>query len=77
MGRLVAFVLGLAAAVELVADLAAPGKKAYDIFLDCLAQGVLVRAAGDNLVLAPAYVVSPAQIDQLVNTLAASIKRHA
>ncbi len=69
--------LGLAAAVELAADPAAPGRKAYDIFLDCLAHGVLVRSAGDNLVLAPAYVVNEAQIAQMVDTLAASIKRHA
>lgn len=69
--------LGLAAAVELAANPAAPGKAAYEIFLDCLAHGVLVRSAGDNLVLAPAYVVSPAQIAQMVDTLAAAIKRHA
>ena len=69
--------LGLAAAVELAANPAAPGKKAFDIFLDCLAHGVLVRSAGDNLVLAPAYRVSPGQIAQMVDTLAASIKRLA
>ena len=69
--------LGLAAAVELAADPTAPGQKAYNIFLDCLAHGVLVRSAGDNLVLAPAYVVSESQIAQMVDTLAASIKRHA
>ena len=69
--------LGLAAAVELAPNPAAPGKKAYDIFLDCLAHGVLVRSAGDNLVLAPAYVVSPSEIAQMVDILAASIKRHA
>lgn len=69
--------LGLAAAVEMAANPAAPGKKAFDIFLDCLAHGVLVRSAGDNLVLAPAYVATPSQIAQMVDTLAASIQRHA
>ena len=69
--------LGLAAAVELAADPAAPGKKAFDIFLDCLAHGVLVRSAGDNLVLAPAFIATPSQIAQMVDTLAASIKRLA
>jgi beta-alanine--pyruvate transaminase len=68
---------GMAAAVELAADPAAPGKKAFEIFLDCLAHGVLVRSAGDNMVLAPAFVVTPAQIAQMVETLAASIQRHA
>jgi beta-alanine--pyruvate transaminase len=68
---------GMAAAVELAADPAAPGKKTFEIFLDCLAHGVLVRSAGDNMVLAPAFVVTPAQIAQMVETLAASIQRHA
>jgi beta-alanine--pyruvate transaminase len=67
----------LAAAVELAPNPSAPGKKAYEVFLDCLAHGVLVRSAGDNLVLAPAYVVTPAQIAQMVDTLAAAIKRQA
>jgi adenosylmethionine-8-amino-7-oxononanoate aminotransferase len=52
-------------------------EKAFEIFLDCLAHGVLVRSAGDNLVLAPAYIATPSQIAQMVDTLAASIKRHA
>ena len=69
--------LGMAAAVELAAEPAAPGKKAFEIFLDCLDHGVLVRAAGDNLVLAPAYIATSSQIAQMVDTLAASIKRHA
>ena len=69
--------LGMAAAVELAAEPAAPGKKAFEIFLHCLDHGVLVRAAGDNLVLAPAYIATSSQIAQMVDTLAASIKRHA
>ena len=69
--------LGMAAAVEMAANPQAPGKKAFDIFLDCLSHGVLVRSAGDNLVLAPAYVVTPAQLAQMVDTLAAAIRRQA
>jgi beta-alanine--pyruvate transaminase len=69
--------LGLAGAVELASITGAPGKRAYDIFLDCYHQGVLVRAAGDNIVLCPPYIVDKAQIDQLVGTLASSIKKHA
>jgi beta-alanine--pyruvate transaminase len=69
--------LGLAGAVELASIAGAPGKRAYDIFLDCYHHGVLVRAAGDNLVLCPPYIVDTAQIEQMVGTLAASIKKHA
>ena len=50
---------------------------AFDVFLDCFHQGVLVRAAGENLVLAPPFVVEQGHIDQMVSTLAASIRKHA
>lgn len=69
--------LGLAGAVELAPSAAGPGKRAYDVMLDCFHHGVWLRAAGDNLVLCPPYIVSDAQIDQLVQTLADSIKRLA
>ncbi len=69
--------LGLAAVVELAPLPGAPGKRAYDIFLDCFNHGSLVRPAGDNLVLAPPYIVEDSHIDQLVSTLATSIKKHA
>ena len=69
--------LGLAGAVELAPLPGAPGKRAYDIFLDCFQRGSLVRPAGDNLVLAPPYIVEKSHIDELVGTLADSIRRHA
>jgi beta-alanine--pyruvate transaminase len=69
--------LGCAAAVELAPIAGAPGKRAYDIFLDCFNNGALVRPAGDTLVIAPPYIVEKAHIDTLVNTLADSIRKHA
>lgn len=69
--------LGLAAAVELSGLPGQPGKRAYNIFLDCYHAGVMVRAAGENLVFAPPYIVESAHIDVMVSTLAAAIKRHA
>ena len=69
--------LGLAGAVELAGIAGAPGKRGYDIFLDCFARGVLLRVAGENLVLCPAYTVETSHIDALVSTIAASIRRHA
>ena len=69
--------LGLAAAVELSGLPGQPGKRAYNIFLDCYHAGVMVRAAGENLVFAPPYIVESAHIDAMVSTLAAAIKRHA
>ncbi len=69
--------LGLAAAVELSPIAGAPGKRAYDIFLACFHKGVLVRPAGECLVLAPPYIVETAQIEQMVGTLAEAIRQQA
>ena len=69
--------LGLAAVVELAPLPGAPGKRAFDIFMDCFHKGSLVRPAGDNLVLAPPYIVEKSQIEQLVGTLADAIQRSA
>ncbi|MCU0925562.1 MAG: aspartate aminotransferase family protein [Hydrogenophaga sp.] len=69
--------LGLAAAVELAPVPGLPGKRAFDIFLDCFHRGVLVRNAGDNLVFAPPFIVEKAHIDTMVNVLADAIDRHA
>ncbi|MEJ7930398.1 aminotransferase class III-fold pyridoxal phosphate-dependent enzyme [Ramlibacter sp. AN1015] len=69
--------LGCAAAVELAPIAGTPGKRAYDVFLDCFQHGALVRPAGDVLVIAPPYIVEKSHIDQLVNTLADAIRRHA
>jgi beta-alanine--pyruvate transaminase len=69
--------LGLAVGVELASIPGLPGKRAYEIFLDCYHRGVLVRNAGENLVFAPPYIVEREQIDTMVNVLADAIKRHA
>jgi beta-alanine--pyruvate transaminase len=69
--------LGLAGAVELSGIDGLPGKRAYDIFLDCFQNGIMVRPAGEVLVLAPPFIVEKSHIDQLVGTLAAAIKKHA
>ena len=69
--------LGLAGAVELAPLAGSPGKRAYDIMLDCFHRGVWLRAAGENMVLCPPYIVESAHIEQMVQTLADSIRRHA
>ena len=69
--------LGLAGAVELTGIANLPGKRAFDIFMECFHAGIMVRPAGENLVLAPPYIVEKSHIDELVGTLAAAIKKHA
>ena len=62
-------------AVELAPIAGLPGKRAFDVFMDCYHRGVLVRNAGDNLVFAPPYIVEKSQIETMVGTLADAIKR--
>jgi beta-alanine--pyruvate transaminase len=45
--------------------------------MTCYHKGVLVRPAGENLVLAPPYIVDKAQIELMVSVLADAIKQHA
>ncbi|MES2511766.1 MAG: aspartate aminotransferase family protein [Pseudomonadota bacterium] len=69
--------LGLAGAVELAPIAGSPGKRAYDIFMDCFHHGVLVRPAGENIVLCPPYIVEQQHIDRMLNVVANAIRRHA
>jgi beta-alanine--pyruvate transaminase len=69
--------MGNAAAVELTSIAGLPGKRAFDIFMTCYHKGVLIRPAGENLVLAPPYIVEKAQIELMVGVLADAIKQHA
>ena len=69
--------LGLAGGVELSPIAGVPGKRAFDIFMECFHNGIMVRPAGETLVLAPPYIVEKSHIDELVGTLAAAIKKHA
>lgn len=69
--------LGLAGAVELAPIAGAPGKRAYDIFMDCFKHGVLVRPAADNIVICPPYIVEKEHIERIVSVVADSIKKNA
>ena len=69
--------LGLAAAVELASIAGLPGKRAFNIFLECFRNGVLVRPAGDSLIIAPPYIVEREHIDRVVNVLADAVRNNA
>ena len=69
--------LGLAGAVELASIAGAPGKRAYDIFMDCFKHGVLVRPAADNIVICPPYIVEKEHIERIVSVVADAIKKNA
>ena len=69
--------LGLAGAVDLAPIAGAPGKRAYDVFIDCFKHGVLVRPAADSIVLCPPYIVEGEHIDRILNVLADAIRKNA
>jgi L-2,4-diaminobutyrate transaminase len=67
--------LGMIAAVELVADPRTrrpfePARQAgVRVFRKLLEEGIIVRALGDSIALCPAYVIEPAEVDQVVGAL--------
>jgi beta-alanine--pyruvate transaminase len=67
--------MGLAAGIELKGYAGAPGKRAYEVFLDCYHHGALIRPAGDNIVICPPYIVETEHIDRIINVLADALKR--
>ncbi|MCZ8258215.1 MAG: aspartate aminotransferase family protein, partial [Polaromonas sp.] len=69
--------LGLAGAVELSPIAGTPGKRAYDIFMECYHHGVLVRPAADNIVICPPYIIEKEHIDRIINVVADAIRNNA
>jgi beta-alanine--pyruvate transaminase len=69
--------IGLVGGIELAPVDGQPGKRAFDVFLDCWERGVLVRTTGDTVALSPPLIVEKEHIDRIVGTLADAIKRAA
>jgi beta-alanine--pyruvate transaminase len=69
--------LGLVGGIELAPRAGEPGKRAFDVFLDCWEHGVLVRTTGDTIALSPPLIIEPQHIEQIVGTLANAIRRAA
>jgi beta-alanine--pyruvate transaminase len=69
--------IGLVGGVELSALPGEPTKRAYNVFLDCWEQGVLIRTTGDIVALSPPLIIEKPQIDRIVDVLGTAIKRSA
>ena len=69
--------LGLVAGIELASRPDAVGARAYDVFLDCFASGVLIRITGDTVALSPPLIIERAQIDQIFDIVHRAIERVA
>jgi beta-alanine--pyruvate transaminase len=66
--------IGLVGAIELAPRDGAPGARAYDVFLRCFEDGLLVRQTGDVLALAPPLTIEKAEIDRIFETLVKALK---
>ena len=69
--------IGLVGGIELAPRPGEPAKRAFDVFLDCWNQGLLIRTTGDTIALSPPLIIEKSHIEQIVTTLATAIKRVA
>ena len=69
--------IGLVGGIELAARPGEPAKRAFDVFLDCYAQGLLIRTTGDTIALSPPLIIERPHIDQIVDTLRGALRRVA
>jgi len=69
--------LGLVGGIELESREGAPGTRAYDAFLKCFQNGVMVRFTGDTLAFSPPLIVEDSHIDQIFETVRKAIREVA
>jgi beta-alanine--pyruvate transaminase len=66
--------LGLIAGIELEPRAGKPGARAFEAFVRCFEEGVLIRVTGDIIALSPPLIVEKPQIDRMFETLARVLK---
>lgn len=69
--------IGLVGGIELAPRPGEPGRRAFDVFLDCWEQGVLIRTTADTIALSPPLIVDDAQVARIVEAVAAALRRVA
>jgi beta-alanine--pyruvate transaminase len=68
---------GLVGGVELAPLPGEPAKRAFNVFLECWQQGLLVRTTGDIVALSPPLIIQKQHIDRIVDVLGQAIKKNA
>ncbi|CAN7377347.1 aspartate aminotransferase family protein [Rhizobacter sp. LjRoot28] len=69
--------LGLVAGIELRPIPGQPGQRAFQVFLKCWEDGVLVRTTGDTVALSPPLIIEPEHIERIFKTLSQAIRSTA
>lgn len=65
--------IGLTGGVELAPRAGQVGERGFDAFLHAFANGALIRAVGDTMVMSPPLIATEAHLTQLVETLRAAL----
>ena len=68
---------GLVGGIELAPRPGEPGRRAFDVFLDCFEQGVLIRTTGDTIALSPPLIIGPDLIGRLAEAIGRALRRVA
>ena len=61
--------LGLIAGIELEPLPGKPTKRAFEAFLKCFEDGVMIRTTGDIIALSPPLIIEKAEIDRIFTTI--------
>lgn len=69
--------IGIVAGIELAPRDGAPTARAYDVFLRCFNEGVMVRFSGDTIAVSPPLIISEDEIRRLFATLGEAIQAAA
>jgi beta-alanine--pyruvate transaminase len=69
--------VGLIAGIELQSRPGAAGSRAYDVFIKCFQDGLLIRITGDIIALSPPLILEREHMDVMVSKLANAIRQTA
>lgn len=69
--------IGLAAALSLEPFPGEPARRPFEVALECWRAGYYVRFSGDTIQLAPPFVSTPAQLDDLVAAIGSALQLHS
>ena len=60
---------GLMGGIDLASRPGAPGARGMDVFLHCWQNGVVIRASGDTLAIAPFFATTDSEFEQLFSAV--------
>lgn len=69
--------IGLVGGIELKPLDGQPAKRAFNVFLDCWDQGLLIRTTGDTIALSPPLIIESSHIERIIDTLRGALRRAA